>query len=266
VTKNLYVLTCGTFSATSAGKVRNAISGGTFSPILISVLPGACSICMSFSTISLMTWFCSAVIWIDRGGIGSLSSGGVWAMAPPTKNPAVNAIVKAARFIFGPIRFQRSMVSRDNHDGALAVPWREPRCGDGCCWVDKTISNDSRISMMAVHSNPASVMLRVAALALTIFVFSDGHGYAQSRATQGLVSSEGPFGQLAGNWSGSGTIDLSSGRREPIKCRASYDVLEEQNKLQLNIHCASDSYNFDLRGSATYAAGTIAGTWSELRA
>ncbi len=117
--------------------------------------------------------------------------------------------------------------------------------------------------MMSVHSNPASVMLRVAALAFTIFVFSDGDSNAQSRATQGLASSEAPFGQLAGNWSGSGTIDLSSGRREPIKCRASYDVLEDQNKLQLNIHCASDSYNFDLRGSATYAAGTIAGTWSE---
>jgi hypothetical protein len=41
------------------------------------------------------------VSWIDRGGIGSLSSGGVWAMAPPSKNPAVNAIAQAARFITG---------------------------------------------------------------------------------------------------------------------------------------------------------------------
>ena len=56
---------------------------------------------------------------------------------------------------------------------------------------------------------------------------------------------------------------MSNGRHEPIKCRASYDVLEEQNKLQLNIHCASESYNFDLRGSATYTAGAITGTWSE---
>ena len=40
-------------------------------------------------------------------------------------------------------------------------------------------------------------------------------------------------------------------------------LLEEQNKLQLNIHCASDSYNFDLRSSETYAAGAITGTWSE---
>jgi len=84
---------------------------------------GTCSICMSFSTISLMTWSCSAVSWIDRGGIGSLSSGGVWAMASPTKNPAVNAIAKAARFITGPIRSQSSTVSRDNHDRGPAVPW-----------------------------------------------------------------------------------------------------------------------------------------------
>ena len=66
--------------------------------------------------------------------------------------------------------------------------------------------------MISVHSNPASMLLRVAALALTIFVFSDGDGNAQSRATQGSASSEGPFSQLAGSWSGSGTIDLSNGR------------------------------------------------------
>jgi hypothetical protein len=77
---------------------------------------------------------------------------------------------------------------------------------------------------------------------------------AQSRVTQGSASSERPFGQLAGSWSGLGTIDLSNARHEPIKCRASYDVLDGQNKLQLNIHCASDSYNFDLRGSALCGA------------
>ena len=117
--------------------------------------------------------------------------------------------------------------------------------------------------MISVHSKPASMLLRVATLAITIFVFGDGVGNAQSRATQGSASSEDPFGQLAGSWSGSGTIDLSNGKHEQIKCRAAYDVLEEQNKLQLNIHCASDSYNFDLRGSASYAAGAITGTWSK---
>lgn len=58
--------------------------------------------------------------------------------------------------------------------------------------------------MMSLHSNTARVMFRGAALALTIFFFVDS------------ASSAGPFGQLAGSWSGSGTIDLSNGRHEPI--------------------------------------------------
>lgn len=117
--------------------------------------------------------------------------------------------------------------------------------------------------MMFIHSGSARVMLRGAVLAVTMLVFVGGDGNAQPAATQGSAPSAGPFDQLAGSWSGSGTMDLSNGRHEPIKCRASYDVLEEQSKLQLNIRCASDSYNFDLRGSATYAGGAIKGTWSE---
>jgi hypothetical protein len=72
-----------------------------------------------------------------------------------------------------------------------------------------------------------------------------------------------PFENLAGQWSGSGTIDLASGAQEPIKCRAAYDVLDQQNNLQLDIRCASQSYNFELRASANYNAGAITGTWSE---
>jgi hypothetical protein len=68
---------------------------------------------------------------------------------------------------------------------------------------------------------------------------------------------------LAGQWFGSGTIELSDGKREPIRCRASYDVLGDQRNLRLNIRCASDSYNFDLRASATYSSGSVSGFWSE---
>ena len=118
------------------------------------------------------------------------------------------------------------------------------------------------ISVMSVHSNSASVIFRGLTLVLVILFFV-GHAAAQNKATVGSASSAGPFAPLAGSWSGSGTIDLSNGRHEPIRCRASYDVLEEQDKLQLDIHCASESYNFDLRASATYAAGAITGVWSE---
>jgi hypothetical protein len=107
---------------------------------------------------------------------------------------------------------------------------------------------------MLVSSQWMSVFARGAAIALILVVSAAESGHTQSIA---------PFDRLAGQWSGSGTIDLSNGSREPIKCRAAYDVLGDQKKLQLNIRCASDSYNFDLQASANYSAGAISGIWSE---
>ncbi len=72
----------------------------------------------------------------------------------------------------------------------------------------------------------------------------------------------GPFAPLAGRWSGTGNVELSNGSQEAIHCRAAYDVLSARD-LQLNIRCASESYNFDLRASAKSASGSISGTWSE---
>jgi hypothetical protein len=107
---------------------------------------------------------------------------------------------------------------------------------------------------MSNPSQSASLVLRGTTLALTLWLFFGEAGYGQGTAS---------FERLAGQWSGSGTIDLSDGAREPIKCRAAYDVLREQHNLQLNIRCASDSYNFDLRASANETGGAIRGSWSE---
>ena len=95
---------------------------------------------------------------------------------------------------------------------------------------------------------------RMASVVLALWLLSYVSSFAQGPA---------PFEKLAGQWAGSGTIDLSSGAREAIRCRAAYDVLDQQNKLQLSIRCASESYNFELRASATDNAGAITGTWSE---
>ena len=105
---------------------------------------------------------------------------------------------------------------------------------------------------MAMRS--ATGMTRMMGLVLALCLSAYGGGHAQGQA---------PFQKLAGHWSGNGKIELSNGTEEPIRCRAAYDVLEQQNNLQLNIRCASQSYSFDLRASATYAAGAITGTWSE---
>jgi hypothetical protein len=95
---------------------------------------------------------------------------------------------------------------------------------------------------------------RLAGLALFLWLAADGSGYAQGVA---------PFKRLAGQWSGKGTIELSDGSHEAVRCRAAYDVPDLKNNLQLSIRCASESYSFELLGSANYSAGAITGTWSE---
>jgi hypothetical protein len=107
---------------------------------------------------------------------------------------------------------------------------------------------------MVARSGSTTNTTRIASLVLAVWLAGYGGGHAQDPA---------PFTRLAGQWSGSGKIELSNGAQEPIKCRAAYDVLEQQSNLQLNIRCASESYNFDLRGSANYNAGAITGSWSE---
>ena len=107
---------------------------------------------------------------------------------------------------------------------------------------------------MSVPSHGAIVIVRCAILAIALLFSINGTSYAQKIA---------PFDRLAGNWSGSGTIELSNGTHESIRCRAAYDVLGGQSKLQLNIRCASEGANFDLRASADYSGGAVNGYWSE---
>jgi hypothetical protein len=78
-----------------------------------------------------------------------------------------------------------------------------------------------------------------------------------------IAQAPGPFSRLEGQWAGTGTIDMQDGRREPLRCRASYDVLERGHGLQLSIRCASESFNFNLQSSAKVQSGRVSGIWSE---
>ena len=93
--------------------------------------------------------------------------------------------------------------------------------------------------------------LAAAATAATLFA-ATGHAQRQS-----------PFTSMSGSWAGPGTISLSNGTKERIRCRASYRVTDGGADLQLELRCASDSYRFELQSAVSHNAGTISGTWSE---
>jgi hypothetical protein len=92
-----------------------------------------------------------------------------------------------------------------------------------------------------------------AAGAGAVLMLSVTAGHAQS----------GPFAGFSGAWSGNGTVALSDGTTERIRCKADYKVNGTGLGLRQSLRCASDSYKFDLSSDVTSQGDRISGNWSE---
>src|ERR1700748_3119591 len=79
----------------------------------------------------------------------------------------------------------------------------------------------------------------------------------------GHAQSSGPFAGLDGAWSGTGTVSLSDGSTEHIRCKANYKVNPNGMSLKQTLDCASDSYKFDLTSDVTSNGDRISGNWAE---
>jgi hypothetical protein len=73
----------------------------------------------------------------------------------------------------------------------------------------------------------------------------------------------GPFIGFNGAWSGNGTVALSDGTTERIRCKADYVVDGSGLGLKQTLKCASDSYKFDLTSDVRSQGDRISGNWSE---
>jgi hypothetical protein len=73
----------------------------------------------------------------------------------------------------------------------------------------------------------------------------------------------GPFIGFNGAWSGNGTVALSDGTTERIRCKADYLVDGSGLGLKQTLKCASDSYKFDLTSDVRSQGDRISGSWSE---
>ena len=76
---------------------------------------------------------------------------------------------------------------------------------------------------------------------------------------------DGPFHEFNGSWTGSGTLRPSNGAAERIRCNASYRPRgSSEHEIDLQLRCASDSYNFDLTGQFTAdEQNQVSGRWTE---
>ena len=82
-------------------------------------------------------------------------------------------------------------------------------------------------------------------------------------SSAGYTQAGGPFSAAAGNWSGGGSVAFNDGRKERIRCRASYAVENGGFATSITISCASDSYKFELTSNITASGNQVAGTWDE---
>lgn len=90
-----------------------------------------------------------------------------------------------------------------------------------------------------------------------------GIGAALMLSVSASHAQSGPFAGFDGTWSGNGTVALSDGTTERIRCKADYKVNGSGLGLKQNLHCASDSYKFDLSSDVTSNGDRISGNWSE---
>jgi len=68
---------------------------------------------------------------------------------------------------------------------------------------------------------------------------------------------------IAGRWSGWGTINLAGGNREQVKCVATYFVEDGGKGLKQNLRCASSSYKIDASSQLVLNGAQVSGTWNE---
>lgn len=108
---------------------------------------------------------------------------------------------------------------------------------------------------MMVINKAGMAVLRVAAAVAAL----------ASTAAGARAAGQGPFTDLAGAWTGTGTVSVSNGTQERIRCRASYSSPPSGQALHQELRCASDSYKFDVDANVLADdAGQLSGTWSEL--
>jgi hypothetical protein len=106
-------------------------------------------------------------------------------------------------------------------------------------------------------SKPSASCLKKAALASGLFVISaQGHG---------APGSDGPFLGLSGHWSGAGTVTMTDGATERIRCKAAYAVNATGKAVQQTVRCASDSYRFEISRNVISEGGSLSGAGAVIR-
>lgn len=71
------------------------------------------------------------------------------------------------------------------------------------------------------------------------------------------------FDEVAGSWSGVGSMKPSDGPRERVRCKVDYMVKNEGRSVKMNVRCASDAYKMELSANIDQKGSALSGNWFE---
>jgi hypothetical protein len=72
-----------------------------------------------------------------------------------------------------------------------------------------------------------------------------------------------PIDDLMGYWSGAGSVVLSSGNTERVKCQVFYKTSEGNTQIKQTMRCASTDYTINSLAELRVRGGQVTGSWEE---
>jgi hypothetical protein len=97
-----------------------------------------------------------------------------------------------------------------------------------------------------------AIIHRILRYSLLIAIHSTAPAYAEQA-----------FGDVAGSWSGSGSMKPSDGARERVRCKVDYNVKNAGQSVKMSVRCASDAYKMDLSANIDQSGTALSGNWFE---
>lgn len=82
-------------------------------------------------------------------------------------------------------------------------------------------------------------------------------------ATFATAAAANPVLNLPGRWSGPGSIVMSDGSSEQMRCVATYFVEGSGSVVRQNLRCASQGYKIDAVTNLNVAGTQLSGAWEE---
>src|ERR1700685_658529 len=101
--------------------------------------------------------------------------------------------------------------------------------------VRDNVTFEGDFSMKCLGSGLIGQTVKAGAVVAAL-VLSTSAGHAQAR----------PFAGFNGAWSGNGTVSLSDGSTERLRCRALYQIDDTGLVLKQTLRCASARHKLDL--------------------